>query len=205
LINGVDFFATVMALTLICSSLMLRHVLVMKERFGRAVQGRAKVTRFRDPLTALLSYEGFERAIDTMAVRQQDNMGAAQLLYFSLTELDNFRHEDGYIVWQRDMVRFAAVLQKALGEEWEIARLSNSKFGAVCLNDRTATTKIDALLTLVLSSCARKIDTQGWVDRVGLRMAGVNTPLSSEGLKDSLRSLEQAVRELGANKRIALL
>jgi two-component system, sensor histidine kinase LadS len=205
LINGMDFFAAVMALTLIASSLMLRHVLVMKERFGRAVQSRAEVTRFRDPLTALLSYEGFERAVDTMAVSQQGNSGAAQLLYFSLTELDNFRHEDGYIVWQRDLVRFAAVLQKALGEDWKIARLSNSKFGAVSLDDRAATTKIDALLTLVLSSCTRKIDTQGWVDRVGLRMAGVNTQLSSDGLKESLRSLEQAVRELGANKRIALL
>ncbi len=205
LIGGMDFFASVMALTLIGSSLMLRHVLVMKERSGRTVQARAEVTRFRDPLTALLSYEGFERAVDTMAVRQQANISAAQLLYFNLTELDNFRHEDGYIVWQRDLVRFAAVLQKVLGEDWQIARLSNSKFGAACLDDKLAKTKNDALLTLVLSSCARKIDTQGWADRVGLRMAGVNTSLSSDGLKDSLLSLEQAVRELGANKRIALL
>lgn len=205
LVSGINLFAVVMALSLIGSSLMLRHVLVMRERFGRAVQSRAEVTRFRDPLTALLSFEGFERAVETMAVRQHSNADAALLLYFSLTELDNFRHEDGYIVWQRDLVRFAAVLQKVLGESWQIARLSNSKFGAVCLDDKTAPVKIDSLLTLVLSSCARKIDTQGWADRVGLRMAGVSTSLNSDGLKDSLRTLEQAVRELSANKRIAVL
>lgn len=202
LIAGVDLFTAGMALSLIGSSLMLRHVLVMRERFGRAVQGRAEVTRFRDPLTALLSYEGFERAVETLAVRRHSQV---QLLYFNLTELDNFRHEDGYVVWQRDLVRFAALLQKVLGEDWQIARLSNSKFGAVCTDDKIVTVKIHSLLTLVLTSCSHKIDTQGWADRVGLRMAGTNTYLASQEIKDCLRDLEQAVRDLGANKRIAVL
>lgn len=103
------------------------------------------------------------------------------------------------------MVRFAAVLQKSLGEAWYISRLSNSKFADVCLSSSSLPTQTHSLLTLVLSNCARKIDPQGWADRVGLRMAGVNTSLSSEGLKDSLRTLEQAVCELGASKRIAVL
>lgn len=201
-IAGMDLFAAGMVLSLVGSSLMLRHVLVMRERFGLAVQGRAEVTRFLDPLTALLSYEGFERAVDALAVRQHGRM---QLLYFSLTELDNFRYADGYVVWQRDLVRFAALLQKALGEGWQIARLSNSKFGAVRLGDKTQLSEIQALLTLVLSSCTRNIDTQGWTDRVGLRMAGADTVIAGDGLKDSLLNLEQAVRDLGANKRIAVL
>jgi GGDEF domain-containing protein len=201
---GIDFFAALMALLLIASSLVLRHVLIMRERFGRAVLGRAEINRYRDPLTALLSYEGFENAVENLAVRQHSGGGVAHVLYFSLTQLDSFRQEDGYVVWQRDLVRFAAVLQKVLGEGWHIARLSNSKFGAVRLDEQRETVS-DRLLTLVLSSCARKIDTKDWIDRVGLRMAAVNTPLTSSGLKESMRVLEQSVRDLEPGKRIALL
>jgi hypothetical protein len=203
-IAGMDFFAVLMALMLVASSLVLRHVLIMHERSGHAVEGRAKITRFRDPLTALLSYEGFERAVDNLAVRQHSGGGVAHILYFSLTALDSFRHEDGYVVWQRDLVRFAAVLQKSLGVGWHIARLSNSKFGAVRLDDYGSKTK-ESLLTLVLSSCARKIDTERWADRVGLRMTGASTPLTTTGLQEILRVLEQTVRDLPPGKRIALL
>lgn len=204
-ISGLDIYAFSMSALLIASTLLLRHVLIVRERFGRAVLGRAEVNRYRDQLTALLSYEGFEREVENLAVRQHSGSGAAHMLYFSLTELESFRSEDGYLVWQRDLVRFAAVLQKSLGEGWHIARLSNNKFGAVRLDDLNAKTNSEPLLTLVLSSCARKIDTEGWVDRVGLRMAGVSTPLTSHGLKESLRILEQSVRDLAPGKRIALL
>jgi two-component system, sensor histidine kinase LadS len=204
MVRGVDLFSALTSVSLIASILVLRHVLVLRERYGRAVMGRAVINQYRDPLTALLSYEGFERAVDNLAVRQHSGGGVAHMLYFSLLSLDNFRHEDGYIVWQRDLVRFAAVLQKVLGNGWHIGRLSNSKFGAVRLDDhRNLST--EPLLTLVLTSCSRKIDTKDWVDRVGLRMAGVCTPLTGSGLKESLRVLDQSVRDLEAGKRIALL
>ncbi len=182
---GQDGFSLAMAFLLISSNLVLRHVLILRERFGRAVLGRAEINRYRDPLTALLSYEGFERAVENLAVRQHSGGGIAKMLYFSLTELNSFKNEDGYVVWQRDLVRFAAVLQKALGEGWHIARLSNSKFGAVRLDDHQKASS-GPLLTLVLSSCVRMIDTYGWVDRVDLRMAAVVMPLTGRGLKDSL-------------------
>jgi two-component system, sensor histidine kinase LadS len=204
LVRGVDLFATLTTVFLLTSILALRHVLILRERHGRAVLGRAEINRYRDPLTALLSYEGFEQAVENLSVRQHSGGGVAHVLYFSLLELDSFKAEDGYLVWQRDLVRFAAVLHKALGEGWHIGRLSNSKFGAVRLDEHRKLLT-EPLLTLVLSSCSRKIDTQGWVDRVGLRMAGVSTPLTSSGLKESLSILEQSVRDLPPGKRIALL
>lgn len=204
LVRGIGLFSALTNLFLIASVLVLRHVLALRERYGRAVLGRAVLTEYRDPLTALLSYDGFERAVDTLAVRQHSGGGVANVLYFSLLHLDNFRQEDGYIIWQRDLVRFAAVLQKVLGNEWQIARLSNSKFGAVRLADQR-NQATEPLLTLVLTSCSRKIDTQGWIDRVGLRMASVCTPLTSSGLQGSLRLLDQSVRDLEPGKRIALL
>jgi 7TM diverse intracellular signalling len=204
MVRGVDLFSTLTTVCLLASILALRHAQILRERYGRAVLGRAEINRYRDPLTALLSYEGFERAVESLSVRQHSGGGVAHLLYFSLLELDTFRAEDGYLVWQRDLVRFAAVLHKALGEGWHIARLSNSKFGAVRLDDHRRLST-EPLLTLVLSSCTRKIDTQGWVDRVGLRMAGVSTPLTSTGLQGNLRVLEQTLQALPPGKRIALL
>jgi two-component system, sensor histidine kinase LadS len=201
---GIGLFSALTSLCLIASVLLLRHVLTLRERYGRAVLGRAVINEHRDPLTALLTYDGFERAAESLAVRQHSGGGVAHVLYFSLLNLDNFRHEDGYIIWQRDLVRFAAVLQKVLGNDWQIARLSNSKFGAVRLADQR-NLATEPLLTLVLSTCSRKIDTQGWVDRVGLRMASVCTPLTSSGLEGSLRLLDQSVRDLEPGKRIALL
>ncbi len=201
---GIDVYSLLLTVFLLISSLLLRYAIITRERFGRAVMGRAAINRYRDPLTALLSYEGFEREVDNLSLRQNSVGGIAHVLYFSLTELDNFKNEDGYVVWQRDLVRFAAVLQRVLGEDWHIARLSNSKFGAVRLSGQLAGAS-EPLLTLVLSHCARKIDTYGWVDRVGLRMAGVNTPLTSAGLKESLRVMEDSVQELEHGKRIAVL
>jgi two-component system, sensor histidine kinase LadS len=203
-IHGVDLFPTLPTALFVASILALRHAQILRERYGLAVLGRAEINRYRDPLTALLSYEGFERAVENLSVRQHSGGGVAHVLYFSMTDLNNFRAEDGYLVWQRDMVRFAAVLQRALGEGWHIARLSNSRFGAVRLDDHRRL-QTEPLLTLVLSSCTRKIDTHGWVDRVGLRMAGVSTPLTASGLKESLRVLEQTVQNLPPGKRIALL
>ncbi len=203
-VRGVDLYSTLTTVFLLASILALRHAQILRERYGRAVLGRAEINRYRDPLTALLSYEGFEQAVENLSVRQHSGGGVAHVLYFSLLELDSFRAEDGYLAWQRDLVRFAAVLHKALGEGWHIGRLSNSKFGAVRLDEHRKLLT-EPLLTLVLSSCARKIDTQGWVDRVGLRMAGVSTPLTSSGLKESLGILEQSVRNLPPGKRIALL
>lgn len=203
-IAQVDIYAASMAVLLISSSLVLRYVLVARERFGRAVLSRDRINRYRDPLTALLDYEGFEREVENLSLRQTSEGGVAHVLYFSLTELDNFKSEDGYIVWQRDMVRFAVVLQRVLGEGWHIARLSNSKFAALRLSDQQQVSS-EPLLTLVLSHCARKIDTYGWVDRVGLRMAGVHTPLTVSGLQDSMRLMEESVIALEHGKRIALL
>jgi GGDEF domain-containing protein len=202
LIGGVDAFSMAMICFLIASCMTLRHVLILRERFGRAVIGRAATHRYRDPLTALLSAEGLEREVEQLAVRQQTSGGVAHVLYFSLQALEHFRHEDGYVVWQRDLVRFAAVLQKALGEEWHIARLSNSKFGAVRLQGRQKIMP-EPLLTLVLAHCSRKIDTHDWVDRVGLRMAATSTVLTRTAMEDVWRSLEQDVLNLPPGKRIA--
>jgi GGDEF domain-containing protein len=204
LVGGVDAFSMVMVTCMIASCLTLRHVLSLRERFGRAVIGRAATHRFRDPLTALLSYEGLEREVETLAVRQQTGGGAAHVLYFSLQALDSFKHEDGYLVWQRDLVRFAAVLQKVLGEDWHIARLSNSKFGAVRLQGRQKIVP-EQLLTLVLTHCSRKIDTQDWVGRVDLRMAATSALLSKKALQELVTALDQDLQNLAPGKRIAVV
>ena len=204
LVAGVDAFSMVMVTCLIASCVMLGYVLNMRERFGRAVIGRAATHRFRDPLTAVLSYEGLEREVEHLAVRQQTGGGAALLLYFSLQALDSFRDQDGYLVWQRDLVRFAAVLHKVLGEDWHIARLSNSKFGAVRLQGRQKIVP-EQLLTLVLSNCSRKIDTQDWVDRVGLRMAATSALLNKTALEDLIVAMEQDIQKLPPGKRIVVM
>jgi GGDEF domain-containing protein len=203
-VGGVDAYSMVVVTGMIASCLALRHVLMLRERFGKAVISRAATHRFRDPLTALLSYEGLEREVETLAVRQQTGGGAAHLLYFSLQALDSFKHEDGYLVWQRDLVRFAAVLQKVLGEDWHIARLSNSKFGAVRLQGRQKIVP-EQLLTLVLTHCSRKIDTQDWVDRVGLRMAATSALLGKKALQELITTLDQDLHNLAPGKRIIIV
>lgn len=203
LVSGMDIFSTGVITCMIASCLALGHVLTLRERFGKAVIGRAATHRYRDPLTALLSYEGLEREVENLAVRQQTGGGAAHMLYFSLQALDSYKYEDGYLVWQRDLVRFAAVLQKALGEDWHIARLSNSKFGAISLQGRKKIMP-DQLLTLVLTNCSRTIDTQDWVDRVGLRMAATSALLGKTSLQELLVALDQDLQNLAPGKRIAV-
>jgi two-component system, sensor histidine kinase LadS len=203
-VSGADIFSIGIITSMIASCLALGHVLTLRDRFGKAVIGRAATHRYRDPLTALLSYEGLVREIEHLAVRQQTDAGAAHLLYFSLQALDSFRDEDGYLVWQRDLVRFAAVLHKVLGEDWRIARLTNSKFGAVRLQGRQKIVP-EQLLTLVLTHCSRKIDTQDWVDRVGLRMAATSAVLSKTVLDDVISTLDQDLQKLPPGKRIVLV
>jgi GGDEF domain-containing protein len=203
-VSGVDIFSIGVVTSMIASSLTLGYVLTLRERFGKAVIGRAATHRFRDPLTALLSYEGLEREVEHLAVRQKTSGSAAHVLYFSLQALDSFKHEDGYLVWQRDLVRFAAVLHKVLGEDWHIARLSNSKFGAVRLQGRQKIVP-EQLLTLILTNCSRKIDTQDWVDRVGLRMAATSAVLGKTVLDQIIVTLDQDLQNLAPGKRITVV
>jgi GGDEF domain-containing protein len=199
---GLDYYTTLTAALLMGTCLLLMQVLVFRERSGRDVLGRAKVNVNRDPLTALLSLNGFERSYDQHLLRQKAMAGHGYMLYFALPDLDESKVSDGYVQWQRDLVSFAAVLQRVLGQTWHIARLDQDKFGAICIS-KLKPEQIKLVVTQILSQATRKMDSTSWVDKVDLRIVLTERDFASVNLMDLLREMDAAVHLMPEGKRIA--
>jgi GGDEF domain-containing protein len=199
---GLDFYSVLTAALLLANCLVFVQVLVFRERSGRDVLSRAKVNVNRDPLTALLSLNGFERSYDQHLLRQKAMTGHGYMLYIALPNLDESKVSDGYVQWQRDLVSFSAVLQRVLGQTWHIARLDQDKFGAICIS-KLKPEQIKLVVTQILSQATRKMDSTSWVEKVDLRIVLTERDFSLVNLIDLLREMDTAVRLMPESKRIA--
>ena len=204
LIATLDFRSAVSAAMLFSSVLLIRHALFSRERYGRDVLGRAAVSANRDPLTALLSYSGFQLAYDEAMLRQGAQPGGVSTILFLLPGLERSSAEHGFVLAERALVRFAACLQSVLGDGWSIGRLSKTRFACVSRHP----VDIEALhlvCTQVLASCSRLLDPLGPVSDFDLRIACTRCKPAPAGLKGLLHQLEEAARALDVTKRITLV
>ena len=204
LVTGLDFRSAMSAVLLFCSVLLVRHALFSRERYGRDVLGRAAVSANRDPLTALLSYSGFQLAYDDALLRQGSQRGGVWAILFLLPGLERSSADHGFVLTERALVRFAACLQSVLGDGWAIGRLSKTRFACVS-RQGVDITALHAVSTQVLASCSRLSDPLGPVSDFDLRIACALCKPAPSGLKGLLLQLEEAARALDATKRIALV
>jgi len=204
LVATLDFRSAASATLVFSSVLLIRHALFSRERYGRDVLGRAAVSANRDPLTALLSYSGFQLAYDEALLRQGTQRGGVWVILFLLPGLERSSADHGFVLTERALVRFAACLQSVLGDGWAIGRLSKTRFA--CVNrDAVGVEHLNAVTTQVLASCSRLSDPLGPVSDFDLRIAFTRCQPSPAGLKGLLHQLEEAARALDATKRIALV
>ena len=204
LIATLDFRSAASAALLFSSVLLIRHALFSRERYGRDVLGRAAVSAHRDPLTALLSYSGFQLAYDEALLRQGTQPGGVWSILFLLPGLERSSADHGFVLTERGLVRFAACLQSVLGDGWSIGRLSKTRFA--CVNRYPTDVEcVQALATQVLAGCSRLSDPLGPVSDFDLRIAFTRCKPSPAGLKGLLLQLEEAARALDAAKRITLV
>jgi GGDEF domain-containing protein len=201
LVAGLDLRAAGLAMLLYAALLLFRHAHIARERYGRDVLGRAAVSANRDPLTALLSYSGFEFAYDEALLRQGAGAGASSAMLFLLPGLERSGTEHGFVVTERALVRFSAALQGALGDAWSIARLSKTRFACISTQPQ-GDRQLAAQATRVLARCARLTQAPAPVADFGLRIACVRRRLGGESLRVLLQELEEAALALGEGKRI---
>lgn len=203
-VAGLDVRAAAVALLLFASLLVFYHALFLRERYGRDVLGRAAVAGNRDPLTALLSYQGFQQAYDEALLRQGAGERQTPVMMFLLPGLEQSAVDHGFVLTERVVVRFAACLQGTLGDSWSIARISKTRFACIGMGDARGSDVL-AVATQVLASCARLSDVIGPVADFDLRIACTHRWLSPGGLKSLMGALEEACHALVAPKRIALV
>ena len=203
-VAGLDVRAAAVALLLFASLLVFYHALFLRERYGRDVLGRAAVTGNRDPLTALLSYQGFQLAYDEALLRQGAGERQTPVMMFLLPGMEQSAVDHGFVLTERVVVRFAACLQGALGDSWSIARISKTRFACIGMGDARSADVL-AVATQVLAHCARLSDVIGPVADFDLRIACTQRWLSPGGLKPLMGALEEACHALVAPKRIALV
>jgi len=201
-VAGLDLRAATVAALLYASMLLLRQAQVLRERYGRDVLSRAAISASRDPLTALWSYEGFEQLHVEAALRESAGQGSASVMLFLLPGLDRSGAEHGVVLTERALVRFAAALQRLLGQHWAIGRLSKTRFAAVSLRTMRATEVVDSA-SRVLAHCARISQPVNLVAEFDLRIACSHQG-TGEPLAQLLRRLEEAGRGLEHGKRITL-
>ncbi|MDB5875550.1 MAG: diguanylate cyclase [Ramlibacter sp.] len=203
-VASLDLRTAASAALLFGGVLLIRHALFSRERYGRDVLGRAAVSANRDPLTALLSYSGFQLAYDEALLRQQTQRTPVWTILFLLPGLERSSADHGFVLTERALVRFAASLQSVLGDGWSIGRLSKTRFA--CVNRYPVDAEqMQALATRVLATCSRLSDPLQTVSEFDLRIACTQCKPAPAGLKGLLALLEDAARALGGAKRITLV
>lgn len=204
IVSELDLTDAVTSVLVYASVLVFRYMLFIRERYGRDVLGRAAVGANRDPLTALLSYSGFQLAYDEAMLRQgsQGQRTWAMLFYLPGLERNSFEH--GFVLTERALVRFAATLQSVLGDSWAIGRLSTTHFAAVS-NRTMDAPAVKASATKVMAGSARLTDELGpWGD-FDLRIVFTRCAPEGSGLKGLLHRLEEPAQALEGGKRITLV
>ena len=202
--GGVDLRSACVGMLLYASLLFFRQAQLVRDRYGRDVLGRAAVGAHRDPLTALLSYPGFEHAHDEILLRQAAGARASSMMLFLLPGLKESSAEYGFVVTERALVRFAAALQAALGNAWSIARLSKTRFACISTQPYDME-QVGADATRVLARCGRILQPLAPVDDFDLRIACVHRAMETEGLRRTLQQLEEAALFMPHGKRIAFV
>jgi GGDEF domain-containing protein len=204
LAHGLDVRMAGSAALVFASLLLLRHALFSRERYGRDVLGRAAISANRDPLTALLSYAGFQQCYDEAVLRQAAGSGPASIMLFVLPGLEARAMEHGFVLTERALVRFAAALQSVLGNAWNIARLSKTRFACMSTQGEGAAGLMRAASRL-LSQCVRLTQPLAPVGDFDLRIACTHRRIEQTGLAQMLRELDEAVQGLEPGKRITLV
>jgi hypothetical protein len=204
LVGGLDLRAAAIAICLYAAVLLIRHVLHLRERYGRDVLSRAAVSANRDPLTALWSYAGFQQRHAEAALREAAGQGASAMMLFLLPGLGRADAEHGAVLTERAMVRFAATLHLVLDRRWAVGRVSHNRIAAVSL-ERNPAAPLEDVATLVLSHCARQSVPVDLVAVFDLRIVCRPGPLGHTPLVDALRGMEEAGRSLPPGKRITVL
>lgn len=203
-VAGLDLRAALVALLLFASLLVFHQALLLRERYGRDVLGRAAVAASRDPLTALLSYQGFQQAYDEAFLRQGAGERQTPVMLFLLPGLEQSTMDHGFVLTERVVVRFAAALQGVLGNSWAIARISKTRFACIGMGEARSSDVL-AVATQVLAHSARMTEAIGPVAEFDLRIACMQRRLTPDGLNTLLTALEEACHALVSPKRIALV
>jgi GGDEF domain-containing protein len=202
LVPGFDYRAMTMAVAVCAGLLLLRHVLVARDRHGRDVLGRAAISAYRDPLTALLSPLGFEHAWEEVLLRQQAGSRRSAVLLIELPGLASAAAEHGFVLAERGLVRVAAALHAALGNGWTIARLGEGHFAAL----RSGLADIDEVqsdATRLLARMVRLTQPFPLVAMFDLRIACAHGTLQPDGAPPLVGALREAALALEPGKRIA--
>ena len=203
-VANLDLRAAALAVSLYTSLLLIRHVLMLRDRYGRDVLGREALGVNRDPLTALWSYDGFQHRYAEAALREAAGQGTASVMLLALPGLDDAAMQHGNAAIERALVRFAAELQRRLGQRWALARVSRTRFAAISLRPLTAV-ELAETATQVLTDCARIMQPLDFVGALDLRIACSRRRLADTPLQELLRELKQAALGLAYRKRIAYL
>ncbi len=201
---AIDLQAASAALLMAASLLMLRHGLFLQHQQGRQVLGREALLASRDPLTALLSHAGLQEKFDEHVLLQQASNVPSWVVMFELRAIQATHTEDGVVTGEKLLVRMAAILQRELGEHWQVARVGFKYFAALS-SEPYSPDQVRTTGAAVIAAALRYTHPPGWLELVDLRMAATQRQFESTQLKALLGELSQATAALQGNKRIAVL
>lgn len=202
--QSADVFSAAAATLFAASALLFRQGLVMQHENGRDVLGRDQLKRDRDPLTALLSFEGFRYRFDEHLLRQQATGDSGWMAIIELRNLKAAMADYGLVITERLIVRMAAILQREMGGKWLIGRIDDQRFAVLS----TVSQPGDASrmqFTALLTSALRQQEPAGWVEKADLRIACVNRQFKSTDLQAMLDALSQVTAQIRDQRRIVML
>jgi GGDEF domain-containing protein len=202
--HGLDLQGAAAAACLAASGLLMLQGLLVQYRHGRDVLGRETLQQARDPLTALLSFDGFRDGFDQVVLRQQASGAPGWLLVFELRGVQLAAADYGVVASEQLIVRVAAILHRELGEQWHVARVGHAQFAAVS-SEAYSRDAMRLKLSSILATAIKYPNPMSWVDVADLRLVGIKRQFETSDIVELLAQLGQAVQELPHSKRIAVM
>ena len=143
-------------LTLV-SAMLFMYALYMQYRQGRSVLVASKANRGRDLLTGLRNTSGFEDAVALTRLRLKDDTLHAAFFWVQLSPSDALRGYYGDEGYEDGLVRMAAALAAANGEQDPLARADDNAFCSIALmplDPAQALAKATMMLSRILALSA---------------------------------------------------
>lgn len=199
-----DLLSAAVAVGMAVSALLFRQGMLVLHQHGRDVLGRDQLPRDRDPLTALLSLDGFSYRFDEHLLRQQATGKAGWMGLIELRGLEAAVTDYGMVQAEQLIVRTAVVLQREMGRKWLIGRISDQRFAVLSI-DNDSDEALRAQFTSVLATALRYPEPAGWVEKIDLRIACVQRQFKSTELQPMIDALGLVIAQIRDNRRIVTL
>ena len=179
---------------------VLRAVRLARERHLRELRVRQRL--YRDPLTRVLSREGFDKALAAAIGGYRRSGNACALLVIDIDDFKQINDTFGHLVGDQLLRQSADRMANALRASDDIARFGGDEF-AIVLTDFNAASDVPSIASKILRCFEDPVKIDNRHHRISLSIGIATCPLHADDAQELLRRADLAMyaaKKTGKNR-----